>query len=306
MFRRTIDHAGTRKSPRSSRQVFLLLLASLAVQFAQAASVRAQTDKEQQNTSEVTTLEVDKPIERELRGGEKHAYPISLSEGQCIKLEVRSKGIDLGLDLQLPDGKLIQWFQPFGGQPEMSMTWVAESTGIYRPIIYASAKAPAGRYEIQLLELRPATENDRALQQARDLFTEYSRLIRLARFAEARAPLMRALEIRERILGVADLLVAETLVFLAANYSSTGEYAPAEPLYVRAQRIFEQRLGPDHPRVARLFTDLGGFYLQKGDELKAEESDRRALGIYERAHLAENPAVGSILATLGGFFYARV
>jgi CHAT domain-containing protein/Flp pilus assembly protein TadD len=293
------------KSLRKCFRIAPSLLLVVGLQFALTSEAKALGSRLNQDLQEVTTLEVGKPIERELRGGEKHAYPISLSEGQYLKLEVRSKGIDVGLDLQLPDGKIMQWFQPFGGQPEMSLIVVAESTGIYRPIVYASAKAPAGRYEILLTELRPATENDRALQQARDLFGEYSRLNRLARFAEARAPLMRVLEIRERVLGVDDLLVAETLMFLASNYSVTGDYANAEPLYLRAQRIFEQRLGPDHARVARLLTDLGGFYLQKGDEVKAEEADRRALGIYERAHLAENPAVGSILATLAGFYYAR-
>src|ERR1700730_508872 len=293
------------KSPRKYFRVVSSLFLVVGFQFAFIAEAKAAGPRLDQDAQEVTTLEVGKPIERELRGGEKHAYPISLSEGQYIKLVVRSQGIDLGLDLQLPDGKLIQWFQPFGGQPEMSLTWVAESTGIYRPIVYASARAPTGRYEIHLTELRPATENDRALQQARDLFTEYSRLNRMANFAEARAPLMRALEIRERILGADDLLVAETAVFLAVNYSVTGDYASAEPLYLRAQNIFEKTLGPENPRVARLLSGLGGLYLQKGDELKAEEADRRALAIYERAHQAETPAVGSILATLGGFYYAR-
>lgn len=206
------------KSPRKYFRVGSGLLLVVGLQFVFSLEARAIGSRLFQDSQQLMTLELGKPIERELRGGEKQNYPISLSEGQYLKLEVRSKGIDVGLDLQMPDGKIVQWFQPFGGQPEMSLILVAESTGTYRPIVYASAKAPAGQYEIQLIELRPATENDRALQQARDLFTEYGRLIRLAKFAEARAPLIRALEIRERILGVDDLLVAETLVFLASNY----------------------------------------------------------------------------------------
>ena len=258
-----------------------------------------------QTVQEATTLEPGKSIERELAGGQKHSYQIALSEGQYLRVEISQKGIDVGATFQLPNGRIRQSFEPFGGQPELGIVWVAESSGSYRIEVYAREKAPTGRYEIRLAEMRPATENDRALQQARNLLTEYLRLDREARYGEARTLLTKVLEIRERVLGPEDLLVATTLSFLASSCKATGDYASAEPLYLRALKIEQKALGPDHPAVALELTELGGLYLAKGDYLKAEEVDQRALGIYERAQLAEIPAVASLLTGLGSLCYGR-
>jgi len=246
-----------------------------------------------------------KPIEHEIRGGERQTYAISLVAGQYLKVVVKATNINLGVELRLPDGELVPFFEPFGGQPLEFVIWVARTSGFYRPTVYAGTRASLGHYEIRITELRPSTENDRALQQARELFVEYGRLNRASKTLEARTPLARALEIRERVLGENDLLVAETLGFLATSYSSAGDYASAEPLLIRAQKIFEKLLGPDHPRVARLLLNIAALYLQRGDDLKAEEMDLKALEIYERAHLSDDFVVGSILENLGGFQYAR-
>jgi CHAT domain-containing protein len=207
--------------------------------------------------------------------------------------------------MQSPGGEKTQPYVPFGNDQEvLVMGWVAETSGDLRLEVYTRAKA-TGRYEIRLAELRAATENDRALHQARKFFLAYARLRDEARFAEARVPLERALEIRERVLGPDDLLVAETLGTLAIAYKSTGDYASAEPLKLRALRIMEKALGPNHPRVARELTGLGGFYREMGDELKAEEMYRRSFAIFERIGQTENPVVATLLNDLGSVYYAR-
>jgi CHAT domain-containing protein/Tfp pilus assembly protein PilF len=258
-----------------------------------------------QSALDVTTLELGKPVERELSGGQRHVYRIPVSEGQYLKVEIRPRGTDVGVWLQSPDGEKTQPYVPFGNDQEvLVMGWVAETSGDLRLEVYTRAKA-TGRYEVRLAELRAATENDRALHQARKLFLEYARLRGEARFAEARVPLERALEIREKVLGPDDLLVAETLGTLATAYQSTGDYASAEPLKLRALRIMEKALGPEHPRVARELTGLGGFYREMGDELKAEEMYQRSFAIFEKIGQTENPVVASLLNELGGVYYAR-
>jgi CHAT domain-containing protein len=207
--------------------------------------------------------------------------------------------------MQSPGGEKTQPYVPFGNDREvLVMGWVAETSGELRLEVYTRAKA-AGRYEIRLAELRAATENDRALHQARKFFLDYARLRGEARFADARVPLERALEIREKVLGPDDLLVAETLGTLASAYESTGDYASAEPLKLRALRIMEKALGPNHPRVARELTGLGGFYRERGDELKAEEMYRRSFAIFEKLGQTENPVVATLLNDLGSIYYAR-
>ncbi|MDT7778630.1 MAG: hypothetical protein QOC99_1142 [Acidobacteriota bacterium] len=258
-----------------------------------------------QSALEVTTLELGKPVERELSGGQRHVYRIPVSEGQYLKVEIRPKGTDVGVLMQSPSGEKTQPYVPFGNDQEvLVMGWVAETPGDVRLEVYTRAKA-TGRYEIRLAELRAATENDRALHQARKFFLEYARLRGEARFAEARVPLRRALEIRERVLGPDDLLVAETLGTLASAYESTGDYASAEPLKLRALRIMEKALGPNHPRVARELTGLGGFYRELGDELKAEEMYQRSFAIFEKIGQTENPVVATLLNDLGSIYYAR-
>jgi CHAT domain-containing protein/Tfp pilus assembly protein PilF len=258
-----------------------------------------------QDKLEVTTLELGNPFERALSGGQRHVYRIPVSAGQYVKVEVRPRGMDMGVWLQAPGGEKTQPYVPFGNdQDVLVMGWVAETSGDLRLEVYTRANA-SGRYEIRLAELRAATENDRALHQARKFFLEYVRLRGEARFAEARVPLERALEIREKVLGPDDLLVAETLGALASAFEAAGDYASAEPLRLRALRIMEKALGPEHPRVARALTALGAFYREVGDELKAEEMYRRSLAIFEKIGQAENPVVASLLNDLGSIYHAR-
>lgn len=258
-----------------------------------------------QSAPDVTTLESGRPFERELSGGQRHVYRIPVSEGQYLKVEIRPRGADVGVMLQSPSGEKTQPYVPFGNdQQVLVMGWVAETSGDVRLEVYTREKA-TGRYEIRLAELRAATDDDRALHQARKFFLESTRLMREARFAEVRGLLERALEIREKVLGPDDLLVAETLGTLATACESTGDYASAEPLKLRALRIIERALGPEHPRVARELTSLGGFYREMGDELKAEEMYRRSLAIFEKLGQTENAVVASLLNALGSVYYAR-
>src|SRR5262249_27505843 len=152
-----------------------------------------------------------KAIERALSAGQKHSYEVALLAGQYLRVQVAPTGIDVGVNLQLPGGQIINQFVPFGDQSDLTFSWVAAASGLYRTTVYATAKAPAGSYVIRIAELRAATDTDLKLQQARDLFQEYVRLKHQEKYVEARAPLLRALEIREKVLGPDNLAVAETL-----------------------------------------------------------------------------------------------
>jgi CHAT domain-containing protein len=242
---------------------------------------------------------------REIAGSEKQSYSIDLKERDFLRVKVSQTSTKVGINLQLPDGEVAPFYDPFEGQPELYLVWVAEKPGAYRILINAAAKAPPGRYEIKLFELRTATADELVLQQARDLFTQYARLNRDGRYEEARAALNRCLELREKILGPDDPLVGRTLGFLAAVYNSAGDYVNAEPLLIREIQITEKALGPDNVEVAREIGGLTNLYLGKGDDLKAEEATRRALGIYERANMMESAGAGSALALLAGIYYQR-
>jgi hypothetical protein len=62
-----------------------------------AASFVAAQDRGRQ---EERTLEPDKPIEGELRGGSHHSYSVVLSAGQYLHVMVQQRGVDLVVTLR--------------------------------------------------------------------------------------------------------------------------------------------------------------------------------------------------------------
>ncbi|HKX31410.1 MAG TPA: hypothetical protein VJ302_27235, partial [Blastocatellia bacterium] len=80
-------------------------------------------------------------------------------------MAVDQRGIDVVAQISGPDGKQILEFysKREAGGPE-SVSLVAEAAGDYRLVVRPVQEGgPAGRYEIRIEELRPATENDREL-----------------------------------------------------------------------------------------------------------------------------------------------
>ena len=57
-----------------------------------------------QPPSETTFLELGKPIERELRGGEKHSYKVRAAAGQFFHVVALQEGIDVAVTLLDPSG----------------------------------------------------------------------------------------------------------------------------------------------------------------------------------------------------------
>src|SRR6266511_4075716 len=254
-----------------------------------------------QGEKDVRPLEPGKPIERELAGGQSHAYQITLSAGQFMKVIVEQRGIDVVIVLLGPDAKQIMEFDSeIRSQGQETVWQVAEVAGSYRLNVKAKHKgAPAGGYEIRLVELRAATEKERVLQEARKLHTESQRLSRDGKYDESRPAAERALELREEALGPESPDVAQSLNNLAIIYRDKGDYAKAEPLFQRAMAIYEKAVGPESPDVATSLNSLANLYRLKGDYAKAEPLVQRALAIREKALGPEHPDVAASLNNLG-------
>jgi CHAT domain-containing protein/Tfp pilus assembly protein PilF len=252
-------------------------------------------------------LEPGKPIGRELAGGQSHSYQMTLAAGQYGKLVVDQRGIDVVVRLFGSDGKQIIKFDSesrIEGQETVSL--VAEAAGNYRLNVLARFKnAATGRYEIQMVELRDATEDDRALHEARKLNTEFVRLYNAGDYDEARSLAERVLEIRERVLGPEHPDVAQALNSLAVFYVDMGDYARAEPLYERALATREKALGPEHIDVAITLSDLANLYKDRGYYAKAEPVYKRALTIWEKALGPEHPDVATTLDDLADLYKDR-
>jgi CHAT domain-containing protein/tetratricopeptide (TPR) repeat protein len=253
---------------------------------------------------EPTVLEPNKPVERGISAGQRHSYRVALSGGQYVELKVKQEGVEVGVSLRFPDGKIVSIFPPFGNNPEITIPRVAESAGEYQFEVYASSKAAPGRYQIEIVQLHQATDDERALQQARTILEEYARLRISGKFAECQPLLIRALQIREKVLGPDDLLVATPLSELASIYDKTGDYAAAEPLHERALKIKEKVLGGDNPEVASTLQALGSHYQLKGDYQKSEAAFQRALEILDKTGRSDSIIYDSIVGSLGLVYYA--
>src|SRR5262245_1664583 len=255
---------------------------------------------------EARLLEPGKAIKRELSGAGSHTYRIRLAADQFLNAVIEQDGIDVVARLLGPDGKQIMEFDSEKRlQGRETAPLVAEAEGVYQVVVQPRQKAaPAGAYEIRIEELRAATENDRALQQARKSYKKAIDLRNAGKYDEALPYFEGALEIRERILGPDHPDVSQAITGLATIHNFKGEYSKAETLCQRALAIREKSLGPEHPDVAQSLNILAVLYAALGDYAKAEPLHLRALAIQEKSLGPEHPDVAVSLNSLASVYSA--
>src|SRR6185503_5797723 len=127
------------------------------------------------------------PVQRELKGGETHSYRIQLTAGQFLHAQAEQENIDLVTAIFGPDGKqLTESDSPndrWGPEPILV---VATLSGEYRVDVRSpNSSAPAGRYQIQIIALREATETDKGHAAAQLAFDD-ARKIRAQQTVQAR------------------------------------------------------------------------------------------------------------------------
>jgi C-terminal processing protease CtpA/Prc len=97
-------------------------------------------------------LVLNSPIERELSGGQTHAYTVELKANQIARVIAEQKGVDVVLSIIGPDGaKLFDVDSPNGSAGDEPATFAAKQSGLYRLEVRSLEKnAPPGRYSIRL------------------------------------------------------------------------------------------------------------------------------------------------------------
>jgi CHAT domain-containing protein/Tfp pilus assembly protein PilF len=256
-----------------------------------------------QTLAEAAQLELGKSIERELAGGEQHHYQITLNQGQYANILVGQNGVNVAVKLLGSDGKVVAEFDnEERAQGKETVEVVADTTGNYRLTVEAAQRNARGRYEIQVVTLREATEKDRQLYEARKSFTASGQLRRAGNLSESFKLAERALEIRERELGPEHIEVAYTLDTVAFFYFRKGDFGKAEALMRRVVAIKEKTLEPNHPEIAQSLNSLGLVMEGQGDLGQAEELYKRALEIRERTFGPDHTAVAASLNSLAGIY----
>jgi len=157
-------------------------------------------------------------LERELKGGETHIYPVDLQAGQFLRVRVQEDGIDLAVRLLDPQGAEVTGFDgPIGGHSDEDLAAVVSTSGPHRVEVSAPAKASPGRYRLRVEGPRTAEDQDKVRSEAVKAFWEANHepakdeeaLRRKIRSLEYARPLWRQLGETRR--------EAETLYLLGRN-----------------------------------------------------------------------------------------
>lgn len=104
-------------------------------------------------------LEFQKPVTREIRGGQSHEYRVILASGQYAHVLIDQKSVDIAVAALDTDGKTIfeDDLGPAGQMERESL--ISSIAGSYRIRVSAADKnSPAGEYEIKLVEVQAASE----------------------------------------------------------------------------------------------------------------------------------------------------
>jgi CHAT domain-containing protein/tetratricopeptide (TPR) repeat protein len=126
------------------------------------------------------------------------------------------------------------------------------------------------------------SERSALLKESDELNLQAIQLYNQGKYQAAISLEHRALEIRERLLGIEHPDVAPILNNLAQFYSAQGKYSSAESLLKRAIAIKEKILGVDHPSFATSLNNLALLNQAQGNYPSAEPLYKRALAIREK------------------------
>jgi tetratricopeptide (TPR) repeat protein len=233
----------------------------------------------QQETA--TAIAEGQPVAREMRGGEQHAYQLTLSAGQHARVVVEQKGIDVVLALLGADGKpLLEVDNNLSGTRGLEVvSLVADVNTNYSLSVRSLEKnASAGRYEIRIEDLRAATETDRTRVTAERVYVAAVKL-QSERTAESRRKAIEHYGEALRLMREVGDKRGEgmTLTNVGITYNLLGEPQKAlEPLN-QALTIWHA-IGDRHLEAITLSIN-GRVYYAVGDPQQALDSYSLALPV---------------------------
>lgn len=120
------------------------------------------------------SLELNAPVARELKSGERHLYSITAKEKEFVEIICERKGVDVALTAFAPSGEKVSVSNaPSGFAGRDRLAFVAEKSGEYR-IEISSRRAGniVGNYTVLLKDKRTANENDVLRAEAMKLLGE--------------------------------------------------------------------------------------------------------------------------------------
>lgn len=286
--------------PRSGRWFnFNSLLLLIGLCLTAAGNALAQTPA----AEEPHRLEPGKPSEREMAGGQAHAYLLTLSANQYLYLVVEQRGIDVELTLLGPDGKPLEKVDsPNGAQGPEPLRLLTPVAGSYRLEVRALEKdAKPGRYVARIVELRPAVAQDRGRIAAERIYAEaialYSQGTRdthhkaIEKFKEARA-LFQTIGDRDS--------EAKTWYNCGKAHGELVEIQEARACFAQALAIWHE-LGKRREESV-ILNSLAINHNQAGEMREALDYFNQALQI--KREINDRPGIATLLINIANAYHA--
>lgn len=258
-----------------------------------------------QKVNDNPTLELGKPVERELIGGQSHSYRIELTSGQFIHLVVDQRGIDVVVTLFDPDHRQItEVDSPNGTQGPELLAAIAETAGTYRLEVRSLEKdAAPGRYQVKIEELRAAVEQDKSRIAAEQIFAR-AELLRLQGTKDSLQEAVKKYEEALQLYRVLNDRIREamTLNTVGFIYDNIGEKEKALDYYGQALTL--TRAAQDHEGEAATLNNLGFVYYSIGEKQRALAYFNEALPISRNLRNRQGEAatlnnIGMVYDSLG-------
>ena len=109
------------------------------------------------------TLQLNTPIERTIAPGQAHTFQVVAEENSLVQITIEQRGIDVVVRVHHPGGKKpAEYDSPTGsdGEEDVSFVTASKAPCLIEVTPLNRETGSAGKYRIQLIELRPATEQE--------------------------------------------------------------------------------------------------------------------------------------------------
>lgn len=135
---------------------------ALLLVFTWSGIIAAQELPRQRSSQGLPTLQLGTPIERTIGPGQTHAFQVIAEENSLVQITIDQRGIDLVVRIHHPGRKAAEYDSPNGADGPENVSFVTTEKVPYRIEVAPLSRepGPAGRYEIRLIELRQATDQE--------------------------------------------------------------------------------------------------------------------------------------------------
>jgi CHAT domain-containing protein/tetratricopeptide (TPR) repeat protein len=239
-------------------------------------------------------------IGRELSAGESHSYQITLDAGQYLHAVVEQQGMDAGLTVSGPDGRLLVQLdcRRYGPTP---VSLVAETSGLYRLEVRSLERGQKrGRYELAAKEIRPAVAKDGHRIAAEKTFAEGERLLKEWKAESTRQAINKFSDSASNWRAARDVSEAAlALKRIGDTYQTLGEFENALAHYKQALALGRKSNGGEYG--VDILNEIGHVYFTTGESQKALRFCAQALKLSQAANNRRGEALA--LNYLGDVYY---